>query len=110
MDILGSLSCCSLALNHIGPILDSMDLSKPLEKLKCLSLSLSHGTAGDSSDNELKSHRVVVKWLVVWTELQESLLSGREQYIDKTMQYFYLLGNKLFNLKFCRNIHLHLYE
>jgi hypothetical protein len=41
LDIFNSVNRCSLACNKIAPILDSINLSKPLEKLKSLSLSLS---------------------------------------------------------------------
>lgn len=55
LDIFGSITRCSLACNQIGPMLDSIDLSRPLEKLKSLSLSLSHHTAEDPKGKVIKS-------------------------------------------------------
>jgi hypothetical protein len=53
LDIFDSVSRCSLACDQIAPILDHVGLSKSLEKLRCLSLSLSHHAAEDLNDKAL---------------------------------------------------------
>jgi hypothetical protein len=53
LDIFHSIIRCSLACDKIAPILDSIDLSKPLEKLKSLSLSLSLHVAEDGAPETL---------------------------------------------------------
>jgi hypothetical protein len=53
LDIFDRVSGCSLACDQIGPIFGRIDLSKSLEKLRCLSLSLSHHAAEDLNDKAL---------------------------------------------------------
>jgi len=61
LDIFHSVNRCSLPCDKVAPILDSIDLSKPLEKLKSLSLSLSlpvteDGASGSESLASAKRH------------------------------------------------------
>lgn len=42
LDIFGSIKRCSLACNKIAPLVERVELSKPLVNLKHLSMSLSH--------------------------------------------------------------------
>lgn len=53
LDVFGSVSWCSLACDQIGWVLDTMDVSRPLEKLKSLSLSLSHHIVEEDSGDRL---------------------------------------------------------
>ncbi|RHZ49309.1 hypothetical protein CDV55_101421 [Aspergillus turcosus] len=53
LDVFGSVARCSLACDQIGRVLDTMDESHALEKLKSLSLSLSHHTVEEDSGGRL---------------------------------------------------------
>jgi hypothetical protein len=74
LDIFDSVFRCSLACDQITPILDSMDLSKPLKRLKCLSLSLSNHATEDLKDKSLgKSYAEAISEILELCPQLESL-------------------------------------
>ncbi|RDW89513.1 hypothetical protein BP6252_01545 [Coleophoma cylindrospora] len=56
LDIFSGIHRCSLACDQFAPILDGMDLSKPLQNLISMSLSLSHYVPVIQYDQSLESY------------------------------------------------------
>lgn len=53
LDVFGSVDRCSLACDQIGQVLDTLQVSRALGKLKSLSLSLSHHIVEEDSSSKL---------------------------------------------------------
>lgn len=74
-DVFSSVDRCSLACDQVGPVLDTLQVSRAFEKLKSLSLSLSHNMVEEDSGSRLHTTRShtndIARFLKLCQQLQK---------------------------------------